>query len=457
VAKLVVFRGDTVEKEIPIKRGTLRIGRGDRNDVVLDDSSNGVSRFHAEIRFEGNHFVIIDTNSRNGVWISGRRIKQKATLELGVPVTIGGFELALEDDVPSGQFELPPVGQPTIATANTARSYGAGVAQTSRGAQSSTSSGAGITPRTRQVLLWAGAAATVLVICIATYEVIRHRSRPAPVVARVEEPKPTVDVQPTETPQPTPEEQERTTEIANQLKEAGDAMAARDYAGAIARLNRVLELDPDNEDAQHLKEEAVRASAVVAPTVGRTPRPAPPPEVPAEPETPGIPRGPNENSADYTARVNRVQSALREGRNALDKGDYAAALTQFRAVERDQPKYQGVDQLILETLKKQQADVEKAIISGDQNAQAGKLHDARLWYQRALAIDRNSTSAREKEVNLQGRMSADAQRTFDQAGAALKTGEKEIAARLYQQIVEQLLPGDGLYEQAKKQLGTLKP
>ena len=104
--RLVVFRGDAVESEIRLTGSPVRVGRHAGNDVVLDDSLNGVSRFHAEIRPEGNSYVIVDLNSRNGVWIGGRRIKDKAALLLGVPVTVGAFELALEDDA-SGTFDGP--------------------------------------------------------------------------------------------------------------------------------------------------------------------------------------------------------------------------------------------------------------------------------------------------------------------------------------------------------------
>ena len=89
--KLVVFRGDAVESETRLAGNTVRIGRHSSNDVVLDDSLNGVSRFHAEIRLEGGRYVIADLKSRNGVYINQRRIKGKAPLAIGVPVTIGSL------------------------------------------------------------------------------------------------------------------------------------------------------------------------------------------------------------------------------------------------------------------------------------------------------------------------------------------------------------------------------
>ena len=78
-----------------------------------------MSRFHAEIRPEGNSYVIVDLNSRNGVWINGRRIKEKAALSLGVPATVGAFELALEDDA-SGTFDGRSRGHPKTIVSSAA-------------------------------------------------------------------------------------------------------------------------------------------------------------------------------------------------------------------------------------------------------------------------------------------------------------------------------------------------
>ena len=75
---------------------------------------NGVSRFHAEFVREGNTYYIVDLNSRNGVWISGASGQGRRALALGVPVTIGAFELTLEDDVSTTDFRQPAVSQPTV-------------------------------------------------------------------------------------------------------------------------------------------------------------------------------------------------------------------------------------------------------------------------------------------------------------------------------------------------------
>ena len=76
MATLVILRGSTPDREIEIGERTLRLGRGDQNDVVLPDPAKSVSRFHAELRVEQGRFVVVDLNSQNGVWVAGRRVPQ---------------------------------------------------------------------------------------------------------------------------------------------------------------------------------------------------------------------------------------------------------------------------------------------------------------------------------------------------------------------------------------------
>src|SRR5262249_7868364 len=95
VITVVITRDGELEGELPAAAG-LRIGRDPQNDIVLNDASKGVSRFHAELQENDAVFSIIGPNSRNGVW-SGNRKVQRATLATGVPVTIGPYELVLEE------------------------------------------------------------------------------------------------------------------------------------------------------------------------------------------------------------------------------------------------------------------------------------------------------------------------------------------------------------------------
>ncbi|HXK70609.1 MAG TPA: VWA domain-containing protein [Caldisericia bacterium] len=60
---------------IPIKRTPFTIGRMPDCNIKLDNLE--VSRMHAEIINKGNQFVINDLNSRNGVFVNGKKVKSK--------------------------------------------------------------------------------------------------------------------------------------------------------------------------------------------------------------------------------------------------------------------------------------------------------------------------------------------------------------------------------------------
>ena len=69
------------------------LGRSRDCDVVLDDPN--VSRRHAELRREGDGWVIADLGSTNGVKLNGRQVDE-APLEAGDEITLGLSRLQFE-------------------------------------------------------------------------------------------------------------------------------------------------------------------------------------------------------------------------------------------------------------------------------------------------------------------------------------------------------------------------
>jgi len=454
VAKLVIFRGDAVESEIRLTGNTVRIGRHEHNDAVLDDGLNGVSRFHAEIRPEGNGYCIVDMNSRNGVWMNGRRIKERAPLSLGVPATVGAFELALEDDVSGTDFQ-PAAVQPTAVAA---RSGTAAPRQTGSG-------GSGTRPQQppartaprNPVVLWSAAAAAFVLLCVITYAIFKYTaSKPVQTVAQtppaattappVEQPAlPTTQVPLTKTPEQVAQELNE-----QDLAQARDLIAAGQPAVALREhLQPLLERSPDNADALDLKRRAEEAMA-------RPTKSAPAPVARPEPEIEGVARRPNEPYDDYQARAKKLSSGIIEGKNALDKQDYATAVARFRTVASEQPRYMGVDGLLSDALERQRLALEEAIKSGQQNEQASRWKVARQWYQRANYIDPTSTAAKDNSAALLGRMNAEAEKLYNAATLAVKSGETQLAMRRFQQIIDLMNPGDPIWEKAKKESEALK-
>ncbi|HTG35969.1 MAG TPA: adenylate/guanylate cyclase domain-containing protein [Thermoanaerobaculia bacterium] len=85
------------DRVVPLAGGRIRLGRGSDNDVVLSDVS--VSRYHAEILREGDGWTVHDLKSTNGVEVN-RMPVEKAPLRAGDLLTVGAFEIRLEEEEP---------------------------------------------------------------------------------------------------------------------------------------------------------------------------------------------------------------------------------------------------------------------------------------------------------------------------------------------------------------------
>jgi hypothetical protein len=71
------------------------LGRSRDADVQVEDPN--VSRRHAELRYEGGAFWIVDLDSTNGVEVDGRRVK-RAKLEPGDTFTVGSTPVTLSTE-----------------------------------------------------------------------------------------------------------------------------------------------------------------------------------------------------------------------------------------------------------------------------------------------------------------------------------------------------------------------
>lgn len=58
-----------------------KLGRQLDNHLVLQD--NTVSRYHAEVHFEGGEFFIYDLGSTGGVYINNQKVNEKSLLHSG--------------------------------------------------------------------------------------------------------------------------------------------------------------------------------------------------------------------------------------------------------------------------------------------------------------------------------------------------------------------------------------
>jgi pSer/pThr/pTyr-binding forkhead associated (FHA) protein/tetratricopeptide (TPR) repeat protein len=436
VAKLVVFKGDDVERELHVGPQTIKIGRDPRNEVVLDDKA--VTRFHAEVVREGSTYYISDLNSRNGVWMNKQRISGKTPMELGVPVTIGVFELTLEDDL--GTADLSGVVPAAPRTEVHVGGAAAASSSTTRGKVSSSStatSSAAASAARKPAVFWAIVGVGTLVLCGVTYGAIRFMTRrppPPPPVSVVEQTQTPPPLQPDP---PLPATPVKEDIIAGYLEAANYAIDDKDYEAASYDIEAALELDPANQALLDKKKQVQDLAAAPPPVVVRD-KPKPPPE-PTVVEVAGIPRRQGESPADYTARTQRIQANMRNGMSSMDQEDFVRALTLFQAVQRDQAGYMNIDGQIADTTAKQKRAVDTAIDNGQQNERANQLINAIKWYERALRLDPNSAAAQGKLAAIADRRTKLGLQALEKADVFRKRNDVAKALAAYQEAAD-LLP-----------------
>ena len=83
-------------ESIPLLSERLRIGRALDNEILLQGETS-VSRYHAEIRREGEQWILEDMNTRNGSQVNGHRVLGSVALSDGCRLQIGNAEFVFRD------------------------------------------------------------------------------------------------------------------------------------------------------------------------------------------------------------------------------------------------------------------------------------------------------------------------------------------------------------------------
>ena len=73
----------------------MRIGRAPQNEVVINARS--ISRFHCQIKREGDRLLIEDLDSTNGTFVNGVRVETPVTLNVGDVALLGDESLIFRD------------------------------------------------------------------------------------------------------------------------------------------------------------------------------------------------------------------------------------------------------------------------------------------------------------------------------------------------------------------------
>ncbi len=89
IPELHVLENGKVTQLVPVDK-TVQIGRSPANDVILKEPK--VSRKHAEIQFAAGKYVLLDLESSNGTFVSGKKVTEY-TLQDGDEIIIGNTKM----------------------------------------------------------------------------------------------------------------------------------------------------------------------------------------------------------------------------------------------------------------------------------------------------------------------------------------------------------------------------
>jgi tetratricopeptide (TPR) repeat protein len=506
VPKLIILRGENIERELELGTQDLRIGRGAENDLILEDPTKAVSRFHAEIRPEGQGWVLIDLNSQNGTWIDGKRI-QKTALAPGVTVSLGPYHLkyqdaaaasaapaasapaasaapsampATTDTLVGGKMRAPAPAAPA-RSATPARPPAKPIAKT-KGARPSSDDNIVSRLVKNKPLLFGGFGAFMVLIIIAGQMMKSSSSASSP--ASPKTPAAQAEV-------PAPAQPSNAEIIAKHLAdgkallEKGDAEAAlRDH------FEQVLVIDPNQPEATELKLKAEemlrqsRASAAPPAPVPSTPAAQPAPAAPAASQPPvasapakpaappvsspapaaqqarqvdnfGIARNPGESQADWRARSNRTRDRYNEAKAALQRNEFETAIAGLESLDRDQPNYQDVRAQLAAARAGLQASAQDVMANAAKLEKSGDYAAALAQLNRAKQLDA-SISIDESVRRIREQTLKEADDAYSRARVYDARGRIPEAVALYERVVQLLPPEHPNRKAAQDRLMALR-
>src|SRR6185503_4771475 len=95
MARLIISSPDGKNGILELNKPLITVGRGNANDLVLNDGS--VSRFHAVIKLRDNSIFVADRGSTNGIVLNDEKINKETELKDGDVALVGLYRLRLEN------------------------------------------------------------------------------------------------------------------------------------------------------------------------------------------------------------------------------------------------------------------------------------------------------------------------------------------------------------------------
>jgi hypothetical protein len=520
VAKLIIYRGDTLDREIELGERNARIGRGDQNEIVLPDPAKSVSRFHAELRFEQGTFTIVDLNSQNGTWVGGRRVQQ-AVLEPGVPVVLGTYRIMLKKEAPP----VPPEASDATLIAAPPPRPAAPAPVTSTSATMVGTAAPVLPPSAPPPAPAPKAEAAPPPVPAPKPEpppapAPKVEPPPAPKPEPPAPPKPAPKPEPPPAPKPEPPPAPKPAPVAPPAppkpaapKAAKKPLSKGVLVGGFAVLvllvmaaavfltplrSRIPGLEggkpaETSAPAAAPAPDAAKPAETPSPTAAAPPaaEAAPPPgaatpaaktppaapsaatKAPAEAPQPAASRpaaaAPPRPATPPAAGARRgrepapppakplnLAQTLEEARSAMIKGDYLAAIAGFEAILKVDPKYPNAADLLGVAKGGAKNASQLAVDSGNKAEMSGDYATAAKQYDRALQLDPESSAPPDAIRRMKARMQSEGEDAFKRARQYDALGRGKDAIPMYEKAVQLLPPDHASVAVAKERLAALK-
>jgi len=475
--------------EVELTDRTVRLGRSPQDDIVLPDPSKGVSRTHAEIRFEGGRYVLVDHQSQNGIWVAGSRVSSVA-LERDVVASIGPYRVRME--APAAAEPARATGTQTEVIPRLDPLAGPPLTNDGRGPVKPA-------PRPRipaplnvprwygQPRWWAVMGAAAVLIAVSGFAVYRFAQPPpqpafdleaarAMVLggncqqAMIEHIEPALRANPNDAtaldlrrtctappPAPEPPVEPPVTPppptATQQLDEAEALIAANDCPKALEKINEVLATEPDNERGKGL---AAQANACITPPPPAPRAAAEPLAVKRPPSEGGLDPLPKELQKDYQKRVDAMRARYDNAVSLLQKRAYVQAAREFEQLRKEVPTgYVELAQRLDAARNGIRDDARRSLDAARAAEERGEFDTAADAYRRAHELDSGI------QVDLPLQRMADrklqiGRRRCSEGQVEFSYGNNAAAVAAFQEVMKLLPQSEPCYAIARDRLAQLR-
>ena len=401
MASLRILGADGSDKVVQLRDRKIQIGRGRDNDVVLADPEKGVSRTHAELRFENGHYVIVDLQSQNGTWVNGRRV-ERAEVPGDAEIVIGDYRLTIltESAVASQHVSAgPTVARPARDLADFEMRERPESPPYRQHVPASAAAAAKSEPQRSAVmgvLLIAGALVIFGTIAWVWGPGRGQASGPS-----------TPDARPADPP-----------------------------AASVAA-------DPPPADRSVAPPESAVAKTPVRGVVDRS-------------KADRVARKPGESLDAWKTRSEALETRYAYSKAALDRRDYAAAAGGFQAILLEEPGFLDAPQLLVQANAGLRATANALYHSGQKLDAAGDWVGAAQKYEQARQIQSNIPGLNDALQRIREKLREAGIRAFAQAKQLDASGRTAEAVKEYEKAVQWLSPDDPNRQIARARLTQLK-